>query len=100
MSMLIRETSGGLALTLAAGVLISGKRRPGLIVTTLAFLPIIGWKIFVASVFWTVAGLRGLMPTPNDMGLPFEGMWHLWTLLARGEYYLAVWEMTRSAMVY
>jgi hypothetical protein len=99
-SMLVRETSGGLVLALAAGLLVTGKRRPGLIVTALAFLPIIGWKVFVASVFWSGSGLHGLMPAPNDTGLPFAGMWHLWTLLARGDYYPDVWEMARGAMVY
>jgi hypothetical protein len=99
-SMLIRETSGGLVLAMAAGLLVTGRRRPGLIVATLAFLPNIGWKTFVASVFWAGSGLGGLMPTPNDTGLPFAGIWHLWTLLARGEYYPYLWEMTRGALVY
>jgi hypothetical protein len=99
-SMLIRETSGGLVLALAAGLLFNGKRRPCLIVTALAFLPIVAWKVFVASVFWTSSGLGALMTTPNNAGLPFAGMWHLWTLLGRGEFYPAVWEMARGAMVY
>jgi hypothetical protein len=99
-SMLIRETSGALVLALAGGLLITGKHRPGLIVTALAFVPIVAWKIFVAWVFWARSGLHGLLPTPNDSGLPFAGMWHLWTVLARGEYSPGVWEMTRGAMVF
>lgn len=99
-SMLIRETSGGLVLALAASVLIAGKRRPGLIVAALAFLPIAVWKVYVASVFWAGAGAGALMPTPNDVGLPFAGMFQLWTLLARGEYYPDVSAMARGAMVY
>jgi len=100
MSMLIRETSGGLVLALVAAVFLNGKRRQGLMVAALAFLPMVMWKVFVAWVFWSEHGPHALLFAPNDAGLPFAGMWHLWTLLARGQYYPDVWEMARGAMVY
>ena len=99
-SMLIRETSGGLVLALAVTVFVTGNRRPAAIVTALAFVPIVLWKVFVAWVFWGVSGASGLVPMPDDTGVPFAGMWHAWTLLSSGAYASGVPEMSRGAMVY
>jgi len=99
-SMLIRETSGALALAIPVSLLLTRRMRPALIVTTLSFAPIVLWKIFVAWVFWARTGVGGLFPTPDDLGAPFAGMIEVWSLLARGAYVPGVPEMTRGAMVY
>jgi len=97
--MLMRETSGGLVLAAAAGLLLTGKRREGAIVTLMAFGPIVLWKGFVGTVFWPEYGMAGVMPHPNDAGLPFGGVVKLWTTIARGEYFDGWPGMNRAGLI-
>ena len=99
-SMLVRETSGALVLAVAAGVLLAGKRREALIVACLAFVPVVLWKAFVGWVFWPVYGMNGVAPHPEDVGLPLAGVWNLWSVIARGEYFGGLWELTRASAAF
>jgi hypothetical protein len=98
--MLVRETSGALVLATCAGLLLTGRRREGVIVTLMAFVPVVLWKGFVGVVFWPEYGLQGFMPHPNDVGLPFGGVVDLWTTIARGEYFQGWPGMNRAGMIF
>ena len=99
-SMLIRETGGGLVLALPVGMVLSGKWRQAVAVAALAFLPVVLWKGFLGWVFWQSFGVTGVMPHPNDAGLPFAGVVNLWKTIARGEYYDGRWETVRAGLTY
>lgn len=100
MSMLIRETGGGLVLALPVGMALTRKWRQSAIVAVLAFLPVLLWKGFLGWVFWDQFGMTGVMPHPNDAGLPFAGVVHLWGTIARGEYFDGRWELVRAGLTY
>lgn len=100
MAMLVRETGGGLVLAITVGVALAGKWRQFLIVAVLAFLPVVLWKCFLGWVFWEGYGMTGVMPHPNDAGLPFAGVAHLWGTIARGEYFDGRWELVRAGLTY
>ena len=100
MSMLVRETGGLLVLAVAAGLVITGKRREALIVGLLAFLPIVLWKGYVGWAFWSIYGFNGLFVHPADVGVPFAGVWELWATIARGDYFDGRWEMTRAGLAF
>lgn len=99
-SMLTRETGGGLVLALPVGMVLSGKWRQAIAVAALAFLPVVLWKGFLGWVFWDSFGMTGVMPHPNDAGLPFAGVVNLWQTIARGEYYGGRWETVRAGLTY
>ena len=98
--MLVRETSGVFVVALAAGVFVAGKRREAAIISLIAFVPVLLWKMFVGSVFWPVYGLEGVMPHPDDLGLPFAGVWQLWSAMARGDQWDRLWESARAGVAY
>lgn len=98
--MLVRETSGALVLATAVGLLLTGKRREGVIVALMAFVPIVLWKGFVGTVFWSEYGMAGVMPHPNDVGLPFGGVVDLWATIARGEYFNGWPGMNRAGLIF
>ncbi len=100
LSLLVRETGGAFVLAVAAGLFVTGRRREGLIVGLLAFLPVVLWKGFVAWVFWPISGVGGLFPHPADVGLPMAGVWQFVTTTARGDDLNGQWSLMRSALTY
>jgi hypothetical protein len=99
-TMLVRETSGALVAAVIAGIWLQGARRPAIIVSLLAFVPIVLWKAFVAWVFWADYGAGGLMPAPDDAGVPLAGVWQMWTTIADGGYYPRFPALSRAGVVY
>lgn len=100
LSMLVRETSGALVLAVIASVWLAGKRREAFFAALLAFVPIVLWKGFVGWVFWPVFGVAGLMPHPDDVGWPLGGVWELWSIIGRGEYFVAWPAMSRAGILF
>lgn len=84
MAMLIRETSGAVVLAVPAALFLAGRRRESVVVALLAFLPVVLWKTYLGWIFFPVEGIRAFFPRPDDVGLPFKGIWHLWTEVAQG----------------
>ncbi len=86
-AMLVRETSGILALALIAAVALGGRRREALVVAALAFLPILIWKAFVGWVLWPAYGASSLFHAPNDIGPPLAGVAEMLTRMRAGTYF-------------
>jgi hypothetical protein len=100
MAMMVRETGGALVLAVAAGLFLTGKRSKAALVACLAFLPILVWKGLLAWAFWPEYGWAGATPHPDDVGLPFAGVWRLWEIVAQHKYFIGMWEMQRAALLF
>lgn len=97
-SLLVRET--GVVLVLAIALLTSAndmsKRSRALLVSSA--LPIVLWRIYVASVLWPDWRWEGLLYSPHVMTLPFVGLAGLWGDLLRGQHYPEVPVLVRGAI--
>jgi hypothetical protein len=100
MAMMVRETGGVLVLAVTAGLFFTGRRRQAALVACLAFLPILVWKGLLAWAFWPGYGWAGAAPHPDDVGVPFAGVWRLWEVLAQHQYFIGMWEMQRAAILF
>src|SRR5687767_11785742 len=100
MAMMVRETGGALVLAVTAGLFLTGKRRKAALVACLAFLPILVWKGLLAWAFWPGYGWAGATPHPDDVGVPFAGVWRLWETVAQHKYFIEMWEMQRAAILF
>lgn len=100
MAMVVRETGGALVLAVTAGLFLTGRRRKAALVACLAFLPILVWKGLLTWAFWPEYGWAGATPYPDDVGVPFAGVWRLWEIVAQGKYFTEMWEMQRAAVLF
>jgi hypothetical protein len=100
LSLLVRETGiVAVGCTLVAGTL-SGNRRQALAVGACAVGAVVLWRLYVAWVLFPDWGIEGLLFHAPDLGWPFEGIVELWRLVARGQYYPSVPELSRAAITY
>jgi hypothetical protein len=99
-AMMVRETGGALVLALTVGIFLRGMRRQAALVACLAFLPILVWKGLLAWAFWPGYGWAGAAPHPDDVGLPFAGVWQLWEILRQHKYFSGMPEMQRAAVLF
>ena len=86
MAMLVRETGGAIVLAIPAGIFLAGQRRAALVVFALAFTPVVLWKLYLGWIFYPVYGLQALTPHPDDVGLPFQGIWEMGTKIWSGAF--------------
>jgi hypothetical protein len=73
LSLLIRETGLIFLLSLAFTSILD-KRRHDLKWLVAAFLPLIFWRVFVASRFFRDFGPHAIVTSPGDLDLPFVGL--------------------------
>jgi hypothetical protein len=100
LSLLVRETGiVAVGCTLVAAML-SGNRRQALAVGAGAAGAVVLWRLYVAWVLFPDWGIEGLLFHPPDLGWPFKGIVDLWRLVARGQYYPGVPELSRAAITY
>jgi hypothetical protein len=97
-SLLIRET--GLIFLLAIALLpvvprIDWKSRVWLLT---AAVPIVIWRLYVASGLWVDWGWEGLFFPSHNITVPFGGLVGLWAAVARGGYHPHVPELARAAI--
>jgi hypothetical protein len=100
LSLLVRETGiVAVGCTLVAAML-SGNRRQALAVGACAVGTVVLWRLYVAWVLFPDWGIEGLLFHAPDLGWPFEGIVELWRVVARGQYYPMVPELSRAAITY
>jgi hypothetical protein len=80
--------------------MLSGNRRQALAVGACAVGAVVLWRLYVAWVLFPDWGIEGLLFHPPDLGWPFAGIVELWRLVARGQYYPGVPELSRAAITY
>jgi hypothetical protein len=76
-ALLIRETG---IIFVAALLLMTARHdwRRRTAVAALAILPLVGWRVFVGLRLFTDFGWQAVMFNPGDLGVPFEGLTHMW----------------------
>lgn len=99
MAMLVRETGGAIVLAIPAGIFLAGQRRAALVVFALAFTPVVLWKLYLGWIFYPVYGLQALTPHPDDVGLPFQGIWEMGTKIWSGAF-VGQGEHVRSGILF
>lgn len=86
MAMLIRETGGAIVLAIPAAIFLAGHRRAALMVAFIAFTPVVLWKLYLGWIFYPVQGLQAFTPHPDDVGVPFKGVWKMWEHISQGSF--------------
>jgi hypothetical protein len=84
MAMLIRETDGAIVLAVPAAIFLAGHRRAAILVAFMAFTPVVLWKLYLGWIFYPVQGLQAFTPHPDDVGVPFKGVWTMFHNLSTG----------------
>jgi len=76
-ALLIRETG---IIFIAALLLMTARHdwRRRTAVAALAILPLVGWRAFVGLRLFADFGWQAVMFNPGDLGVPFEGLAHMW----------------------
>jgi uncharacterized protein YhhL (DUF1145 family) len=85
-ALLVRETSLIVVVLLLAERFLSGQRKTALAAAAVAFLPVIGWRLYVGWVLWPYWGWQGFLHNPHDFGWPFAGFLSLWSKILAGAY--------------
>jgi hypothetical protein len=99
-SVLVRETGALLVVCLAVSLVMSGRWRVALGLLALSIGPLVLWRLYVGWVFFPAFGAGAFPSPPDDFGLPFAGMIHLWSAISQGQYWPGVWELRRAAIWY
>lgn len=97
-ALLVRETGVILVLCLVAERLWSGRRREALGLALISLTPVVLWRGYVGWVLFPEWGWQAVFAFPHDLGLPFAGVIHLWTAIARGAYFPGVPELSRAGV--
>ena len=84
MAMLIRETGGGIVLAIPAAIFLAGHRRAAVLIAVMAFAPIVMWKLYLGWAFYPLRGMAAFTPHPDDVGVPFKGVFTLFENMADG----------------
>jgi hypothetical protein len=100
LSLLVRETGIVGVGCITAGAMLSGNRRQALVVGAAAAGALLLWRLYVAWVLFPEWGIEGFLFNPANLGRPFVGILEMWRLIARGQYYPGVPELSRAAIAY
>jgi len=97
-SLLVRETGVILVAALIAGMLLSGRRREGLTLGLLALAPVLAWRMYLGCVLYSSWGFQAFWFNPHDVGIPFAGIFDLWTKIRQGDYFTGVPALARAGV--
>jgi hypothetical protein len=100
LALLVRETCGILVLCLVVSALLSGRRRRGVELALISFVPFLAWRVYVWWVLSPDWGLQALWFDPQGFGPPFSGPVRLWTAIRNGQYYPGWADLSRAGIWY
>jgi hypothetical protein len=100
LSLLVRETGVVAVVCVVIGALMSGRRREGLIVGTVAIGILALWRLYVGWLLFPDWGLEGFFFQAPVLGWPLAGIVDLWRAILRGEYYPGIPELSLAGLTY
>lgn len=100
LSLLVRETGAIFAVAAILAELVGGRRKDALTLATLAFAPFVAWRLYVGWSQYPMYGSEAFFVRPHDFGLPFVGLWDMWTAIRAHEYFAQSAAVTRAAFSY
>ena len=100
LSLLIRETGILFVLSVAGAALVSERPRDIARFLLLSLGAVCLWRLYVGWMLFSDWGVEAFLLNPHDFGPPFSGIIKLWSMIARGQYYPGVSDLSRAAIWY
>ncbi len=100
LSLLVRETGVILVVCLAIAHVRTGRGRAVLTYAGIALGVLVAWRLYVAWVLYPAFGREAFFMNPNDVGVPFVGLFGLWKSIASGAYAGGAGDMARAGLAY
>lgn len=97
-SLVVRETGAILILCLVLGLI----RREGVRFSTMwlacVAAPVVCWRIYVGATLFPALGPVAFFENPQDLGVPFAGLWTMASMSWSGDYHPEVAELARAGI--
>ena len=100
LSLLVRETGAIFAAAAILAELIGRRRRDALTLAVLTFTPFVAWHAYLGWSQYAMYGSEAFFVKVNDFGLPFVGVWDMWSAIRAHQYFAQDAEVTRAALSY